>query len=128
MSSLLNYKIVHILLIKFLNKYVWQLAALLGSLARHLSTRRYSTESGGSGKPTRKRLEGQRAAIVFPEETKEVRTGMMLSDGSLKKDKRCVNSNASLQIEQKDRDFVELLLDLFHSIGIVGAKPRLVTH
>jgi hypothetical protein len=52
---------------------------------------------------------------------------MMLSDGSLKKDKRCVNSNASLQIEQKDRDFVELLWDLFNSIGIVGAKPRLVT-
>jgi len=51
----------------------------------------------------------------------------MLSDGSLKNDKRCVNSNASLQIEQKDRDFVELLWDLFNSIGIVGAKPRLVT-
>jgi len=37
------------------------------------------------------------------------------------------SKDARLQIEQKDRDFVELLWDLFNSIGIVGAKPRLVT-
>jgi hypothetical protein len=47
---------------------------------------------------------------------------MMLSYGFLYKDKRNPNSEACLQICQKD--FVQQLWDLFDSIGIVGQNPK----
>jgi hypothetical protein len=47
---------------------------------------------------------------------------MILSDASI-----CFSNNskdARLQIEQKDRSFVDHLWDLLNSVGLVGARPK----
>jgi hypothetical protein len=68
----------------------------------------------------------EKAAISknIPPEIQELVTGMMLGDGYI----RMHGSDAHLQIHQKDKEFVELLWNIFNSIGIVGAAPKLNTH
>jgi hypothetical protein len=59
--------------------------------------RGYASDSKGI--PTRQRLtKEQKTLIVFPPHIKEVITGLILSDASLKKDQRTPNSNAALKI------------------------------
>jgi hypothetical protein len=59
--------------------------------------RGYASDSKGI--PTRQRLtKEQKTLIVFPPHIKEVITGFILSDASLKKDQRTPNSNAALKI------------------------------
>jgi hypothetical protein len=66
----------------------------------------------------------QKAAIVVPQETQEVFTGMLLSDGTLQvHGKMC-----RLQIMQKDLAFVQVVWELCKSIGIVGATPKRNAH
>jgi hypothetical protein len=104
-----------------------------GSLARPLSTRRYSTQSSSpsspsdgvgeknQGKPARKRLsKAEKDGRVFPGEVQEVITGMLLSDWNLEKN----GNDARLRMNQKDKAFVLLLWNLFNSLGIVAAAPR----
>src|SRR5438067_827670 len=55
--------------------------------------------------------------MIFPDEIKEVITGMILSDGNL----QITGNNARLRIDQKDYGFVLHLWSLFYSIGMVGA-------
>jgi hypothetical protein len=62
----------------------------------------------------------QKAAIVFPNEIQEIITGIILSDGSI----TMMGHDARLVIHQKDREFVQLIWDLFYRIGIVGAPPK----
>jgi len=79
----------------------------------------------------------EKAAISknIPPEIQELVTGMMLGDGYI----RMHGSDAHLQIHQKEapygaggygrpKEFVELLWNIFNSIGIVGAAPKLNTH
>jgi len=88
--------------------------------ARHYSSSPCPNHKEPHGKPSRKRLtKEQKAAIEFPPELKELITGMMLSDGSL----RIHGKDAYLQIGQKDKEFVYHLSNLFAKIGIVGAPP-----
>ena len=64
------------------------------------------------------------AAIVFTDDIKELITGMILGDGNL----RMIGKEGRLQIEQKDREFLQLLWQLFSGVGIVGAQPRERSH
>lgn len=96
-------------------------------------TRLYSTadspQSAPSGKPKGKptRLtKEQKAALVIPENTLQLITGMILSDAHLYQDKRAPNGNARLKIQQKDKEFVRHLWDQFYSLGFLGALPKSV--
>jgi hypothetical protein len=80
--------------------------------------------TGPKNQPTKKRLtEAQKAAIVIPAEITEVITGMILSDASIALPPGC--HNARVHIEQQDESFVCILWNLFDSIGLVGAPPKL---
>jgi len=65
----------------------------------------------------------EKAAIRIPAEAQEVITGMLLGDGCIFR--RQEKHNAWVSIEQKDKEFVLNIWELFNSIGIVGAAPRL---
>jgi len=68
----------------------------------------------------------EKAAISknIPPEIQEVITGMMLGDGHI----RMHGNDAHMGIHQKDKEFVELLWNMFNCIGIVKAAPKLNTH
>lgn len=51
---------------------------------------------------------------------------MLLSDASLQKRKGSGNHNSWLIFQQKDKEFVYHLWELFNTVGIVGALPALV--
>jgi hypothetical protein len=87
--------------------------------------RGYSTESYSSGKPTRLTKE-EKAARVCPEDIKEVITGMVIGDSCLIFPQGYGKGKARIQIEQKDKPFVDLLWALFDSVGSVGGPPNLV--
>ncbi|CAJ0755113.1 3631_t:CDS:2 [Entrophospora sp. SA101] len=64
--------------------------------------------------------EAEKAAIVFTDKIKELITGVILGDGYI----RMVGTEARLEVQQKDKEFVLLLWEVFDSIGLVGAKPK----
>lgn len=63
--------------------------------------------------------------IVITPQIKEVITGMLLGDGWI--GQPTTTGNAAFGVKQKDKDFVQLLWDIFHTIGIVGSLPSLKT-
>jgi len=65
-------------------------------------------------------------AIVIPPYIQEVISGMLLGDGWIGRPWK-KTGNAVLGVKQKDKAFVELLWNLFNSIGIVGCLPHLKT-
>jgi len=104
---------------------------LLFSLRSRTSLKGYGPGAGpdkatarqAADRPARKSLtKAQKAAILFPGETQELITGMLIGDSCLELPSGC--NDARMAIKQKDKEFVDHLYDIVAPLGIIGSGPK----